>query len=596
MADFNVSLAAPQGVGAGVIAPVREPGFGDLLSAGADILSSIAKGKAESDKAKAQAADRAIIQQYAQKYSALSEDENLQALMPGQRKAMSEALFRQHVAANPHLIDEFKKVTSGMRDFGTITNDLEAVADVKAERKNKISTLSSRGYEVSSTDSDAQIDRLWAVNQHAVQIERLAEQKIKLESHGASMASAERSALQFNIEQESRKRVMAMGNDYLPALQTKADEILNKFKSGEIKDAATAKAAWDKLKMQFDQSVRTVTVGNEGMGAGFLEISKTLDANFNDALTGKTQTETLKNSVDLAMFGAQAKLLDKPENALFFGTLKMAPNALEKLISVTPKSDEFLRDVFAFAVGKGSVRSPEAAQGVSITVKGVSDQFTRTQDVATGKQLSGLFSKVLTELPVQDAYGADPKVISHLVQSLDDPNFADRVSAGEVPPEKLSSASAVLGRVWKDKVVENVSAKLGQPFTAYTSSNMTSTVQTDVASLTDIQFINGKVVFAPRAEKGVYLTPDELSQHRDVVKKMQSSSDAVSQIIRIDAYMAGEKDPSKTWEKNKHRYFPNNFPDPEVINTSKIYLSEGKKFKYNGGIPWRSKSSWEEVK
>lgn len=588
MADWNVGLAEPQASGASPVAPVKQAGFGDLLETGASIVGSLLKGKAESDKEKAEKRNKAIIEEYSQKYSAITDSES-RGLSSGQKLARTQALFRQYVASAPDLIKEFKDITGGMQQYGSVAEDIDVVKSAKEERDYKITELSKRGFVASRTDAPETIEAMWQINQNAVKLEKLAEERIKVESHGASMAQAQRSAIDFRIKNDARVAVMEMGNSYIPVMQTKADEILKDFKSGKYKTPDEALSAWNVIKNSYDSTVRTASQGEEGLANGWINLGNTLDANFRDQLTGKTLSEEQKNRNALVLGAAQSKLLQAPGGAEFFAASQMSPAAVDKMISVMPT--DTVKNILTFATGSGSVRDAKTAEGVAIMNNSVADTYTKTKSVEASREAAKLFNKSLKELTAQDVYGADPATFKHLISSIDNPVFAEKVKTGEIGVAERSNASAVAARIWKEPLVQKTADQMGKEFT-FSASGQSA----PFSDIVDIGFVNGKIIFTPKSPKSGYLSPVDAQDQRQIVRELASYSEAVSQLVRIDSYMQGEIDVGKTWEARKHEYFPAVFPNPQTVQPGKVYEMNGKKFKYNGGIPWKSEKSWEEVK
>lgn len=589
MADFNVSLQQPQGAGAGVLSPVQQQvtRFENPFVATALGMTEIfVKNQRENEKKKAEEQKNTVLQEYAQRYNTIAEDRTGQLSNP-QKSALTGSLFSQYVAQHPELVDEFKKITSGSREMGNMVGVIDEEKAIKDERRKRVSDMANSGLVVSVTDSPEYQDGMWRVRQETVRQQQLAEEIRKRESHAASMASEARSAETYDLKRQAEVSLTNQGSEYLNAMRLKADALI-KEAGGDPEKIKQAQADWSKVMGLYDQTITSVGIHNPELANSWRTPAKTIDQYFQDAIVGKTVTEAQNNQVKMIEYGTKTKLMSTPEGAAFFTSVQMAPNAFDQILKNV--GTQTLSNVFKAVTGKGNAASftssPEDAKAAVDILKALSDTYDKAPDPTSKEQARkqgvNIVNKVLKDMSASDVYGADTKSFAALMKSIDFKFFAEQVAAGNVDMNALSNATAVAARVYRSPVIAEVSQRLSTPFVRTGGLTPSSSPTTPVSELVNINFTNGKVLFEPK-QKG-YLSPVDLAGHRQMIRELQSSSEAISQIVRIDAHVKGSTDYTKTWEDNKHRYFPQVFPDPNLLKVGqKITAKNGDVYEYIGG-------------
>lgn len=608
MADFNVNLASPQGAGAQALSPISRPSsakasIAPLVDFAVGMGSLFLKNKEEQKKTDAAAKQQAVLQDYSQKFNAITEGEQSGQISPARKKALSESLTSQTLANYPEYVDDIKKITGTFREMGGISSVLDLEKAAKDEDKQRTQVMSSTGLPVSLSDSPAYKDQMWKIHQRTVSVDAMVERQRKAESHAASMSAEARSAQTYAFKNEAIQAVTNQGSDFLSAMRTKADDLITSAQ-GDPEKIKLAQMEWNKVRGMYDQSITALGAHDPTSAGAWKDMGKTLDAYFQDGITGKPVTEAMSNKVKMIEYGTQAKLMSTPQGAAFFTAAKMAPTSVDKIISlVGMDSLKNIMETVTKGTGVNTLANPKLAEATREAYRGVTDIYDKSAD-ATEKEAArtqgvNILSKSLNDLSAADIYGADPKAINQLMQQVDSRFFAEQVAAGNISPQALSNSTAVAARVYLNPLIKSVNEKFATPLSAperftvrtdtylnpnegqigtkpsYSGSNKT-VIPIDVLN---ISFVGGKILFEPKPNVKVVE-----SDRRDLISSMKSSGDAISQLVRITAHTKGTTDYQKTWDEEKHKFFPGVFPDPVKLRAGQTVKGKnGKSYKYLGG-------------
>ena len=613
MADFNVNLAAPQGAGAQALSPISRPqsakaSLAPLVDLAVGMGSLFLKNKEEQKKIDAAAKQQAVLQDYSQKFSAITEGEQSGQITPARKKALAESLTSQTLANHPEYVDDIKKISGTFREMGSMSEVLDVEKAAKDEDKQRTQAMASTGLPVSLSDSPQYKDQMWKMHQRTVAVDAMVERQRKAESHAASMSSEARSAQTHAFKNEAIEAVTSQGSEFLSAMRIKADDLILQAQ-GDPEKIKTAQIEWNKVRGMYDQSITALGAHDPTSAGAWKDMGKTLDTYFQESITGKQVTEAMGNKVKMIEFGTQAKLMGTPQGAAFFTAAKMAPNSVDKIISLVGVGTlTSIMETVTKGTGSNTLVDPKMAEATRVAYKGVTDTYDKTTDAGekeeARKQGVNIISKSLNDLSAADIYGADPKAINQLMQQVDSRFFAEQVAAGNISPQVLSNSTAVAARVYLNPLITSVNEKFATPLRAPERFTVRTTTYLDPnegqlgtkpkssaagtvtpIDVLNISFVGGKILFEPKPSVKVVE-----SDRRELISSLKSSGDAISQLVRITAHTKGSTDYQKTWEEEKYKFFPNMFPNPKMLQPGQTV--DG--FKYIGGDV-RDRNNWMEV-
>lgn len=585
MADFNVNLAAPQAAGARVVAPVQEAGFGDVLRSGANLLGSLMEGKAKADKENAAAQKEAILNEYSSRYRSIAEDVKTSNLMPGQREAMTRSLFNQYVANYAGLSDEFKKITAGFREFGTISDEVERAQMFKDQKKKDIAAAAASGVEFSPYDSDNTTNmKLTSWRAQVVEDEKFKRKREQFELN-KSMSAEERAVWEHNNKVEADTLINKIGVDHYESTLSSISDIQQAVASGRM-SVEEAKLEIERKFGNISTAIATVSHGNTSYAAPWDRAFGDLKSYALNAINPETSANALEQQKKSILAMRQIQILttnpELKEAAALSGLFGPGTLGLMPQISTT-----ILENVRKAGEGKDTavLGSPEEKPSLALITKNLQDlrANTSTSPDVTAKGVQKFSEAILNEVGNKiNKPNASYKDLLEVANFFAQPEWAYAVEKGLVSKEANQKAKEAFQTIYSKSISNAVLEKVNTQF-KFSASGASKPLM----SVLDLQFSGSGVSLGVASG---YMSPIDKQDAVRYQRELKPTIDSINKLIHIGAHMEGTTDYAKYWENNKHNILPGVYYQKGSVQTV-----GGKKYEYIGPYPTSDQRSWREI-
>jgi hypothetical protein len=599
VADFSVNLAAPQGAGANVIAPVQDIGSDNKILTG--IVDIFAKGLAQGQKDKALERKNAVIGEYVKNESIYSD-----ALVTGQWGAAqvgaaSRANFQKMQASYPEYITELMEARKGVYD-GTETGEAQKKVDseikFKQEEKARASAAGFVFYDGMSADAEA---KTISASQTSIRLGKEFDEITKRKAEERAAAAEGRATqshmitLQDHQDKETAvKGLLEIADRNYDALSAMGNDLIN-----------NPTMPFEEKQALFNSNVRRIKTGllsisakNPEMAAPWQRLIDDMEGTFTKLADPKPKVEgelaMLKAQFDAQQYKAKLLITADPKNRAAVATASLFPNNPQVNVAMTPVVSGILAD-YGLGPEQGKKKTPvvgtpnekEALKSIKGALNLLQTGKANGDPVRNKAEAVNTINEILQQTGAMET-GVPPAQLKELSSFYASPEFGKLSSEGKVDMPSMQNAKRVFQVAYEPAVRDAIEARLKEAMTL---------------SRIDIQMSGGSVVFNTKAPSDKRSFGEQLSGALNIeagmagnesnasVAALKDAAGGLNTLIKMGAHMEGTTDYNKYWEANKHYLLPTVFPDPAKLKVGDVV----KGYKYMGGA-YGDQANWQRVK
>lgn len=608
MADFGVNatqLAAPQGAGASVVAPVEERAvstsmIGTIASVG-DVITS---GIRSAMKANAEQTKEAVIGKYVQEQGTLNTALASGSISPQEASARSRALFTKYSSNAPAYIEDFGKAASALKGYselGTAEKAVETSADL---RKSAISAAQSAGYQffpgMSTIAEDAQL-RAYTVGQRSrIEFEDQAKRNAERRAQGTYDRGV--------ADQENKQTSVRLVNDIAGSQLSAVREFGVSLGEAVRNNRITPEDAQARLMERFttiNMALQSAAGLNPELAAPYRSIFGDVQKLSEQLVDPKANLSNLSAQVDTLINKQKLLAMQDPTAAKTVAVSQLFGNNAQVLLSATPAVAQTITKMFATDPDTGAfvptvVGNPEVEKDTFKFLKSSMTSLTNGQyadNVKAADELNRSVRHVLKQTADTIGRGASAKTLQEAASFFASPEYGKWSSENKMDTQEQLAAYRAFQISYEPTVIKGVEKKLNDAFVsntgltpnrAATGAKIAPTMQNLTKENFTVSFDGSGIMFDMKQKPTDGL---EARYASEALKSMKTSQDAVNQLIRIGAHMEGTTNYAKFWEENKHVYLPSFFSKYKGLEIGQVV--EG--MRYNGGDA-KAESSWTKVK
>lgn len=608
MADFGVNatqLAAPQGAGASVVAPVEEKAVStSMIGALAGIGDVITTGIKHAIKANAEQTKEAVVGKYVNEQGDLNKALASGSISPQEASSRSRALFTKYSGNYSQYIDDFGKAATALKGFsemGTAEKAVETTADL---RKSAIVSAQSAGYQffpgMNPTAEDAQL-RAHAVSQRSrTEFDDLAKRNAEKRAQGTYDKSV--------ADQENRQTGVRIINDIAGSQLTAVREFGVSLGEQVRANKITPEDAQARLTERFttiNMALQSAAGANPELAAPYRSIFDSVQEVSKQFIDPKANLANLTAQVDTLVNRQKLLAMQDPSAAKTVAISQLFGNNAQVLLSSTPEVAKTITKMFATDPLSDThvptvVGNPEVEKQTFNFLKKSMTSLTNGQynDAPKAKdELDRSVRHILKQTADTIGRGSSAKTLQEAASFFASTEYGKWSSENKINPQEQLAAYRAFQLTYEPAVIQGVEKKLNEAFVANTglTANRAATgaqIKPVMANLTKenfaVSFDGSGIMFSMKQQP---TDPLESRYAAEALKSMKTSQDAVNQLVRIGAHMEGSTNYAKFWEENKHVYLPSFFSKYQGLEIGQVV--DG--MRYNGGDA-KAAASWTSVK
>lgn len=578
MADgiFSTGLSDPRAAGAEVVAPVASTNYGQVFETIGDIGKIFALTQKNDAKKKEEERKNSTLGNYVSEFDKLESLKASGAINDQVYGVRSRSLFRQYSASFPEYLDDFKKASTGLKEFGGLGDVMDNEQYKKQERRNAVADAAKYGIDVSMNDSPEYQDAAIKQHREILRVTREAEERRKLRAEVREEESFVMKRKEFVDEQNAQEGVQQLGKAGLPVLNELSNQIASEWGKPGV-DQNLLMTRWDANINNWKANI-AATAGKYGAAsAGWNAIVDQIDKSFKDRISGKVPTETAKNNATRLMDIATSGILADPAVADGFARLKLAPNAMDSLLNYT-KDKTVLSRMFGVMTSEKApvdMNKKEDLQALARSYKEIVADAT-LDPVEKGKVRANVTNNLLVGLSNSMTAGSDPNALRDAIGIIKSPTFLEDLKSGKINQTAYNAAKHAVNSQYNQPVTTQLTSKFKEPMSVFGGRT--------ALDVFDIQVGPDGLKLAPKLQ--FFGSPDLVMG----VSQIAASEKALNDLIIANAHMSGTNDYQKYWEENKGILFPNVWIHPSVLKKGDVV--DGKE--YTGGVA-TDPASWIPV-
>lgn len=595
MADFNASLAAPQGAGSNPVSPVHSPAqsspYMPLVSLAGEMAGLFYKNKAEQKKQDAIDRKEAAISNFTKEQTAIADALQAGYIDSSKASIKSRANFSKYAAAFPAMVEDFNSTNKSLfehTELGSAKSDEQLLRD---ENKQLRTSMISAGFIIDENTSKETFESAKLAFQQSrgadYQFKRMAERA----AENRSKSAEERQMADYQNKQDSIRLLSDIGDAHLTSSFNEVKELVTQAKASG--DFETAKFKLNERFIGIEKSILAVSGMHPELGKQYKAMFDQVKELGMAQLDPKANSEALDRQLkDLQNRVKLTALESSPENKAIYGTSfvfgGVLPAAYTQANVETRNTILNLTKTFSGntppVVGNSNVETP--------TYDFIKDRVSQLEagklsnTEGAKQQLSTAANNILSQV----SKISDPSTLTKVASFVASPEYAKLVSYGLVDKEANTNANRVFSGIYEREVSNAVVKKSQEQVKPGISYQ-------DLASIR----WNGAGVVFDKNDMGTgkkWLNRMEQQERDYYVEELnKKSAVAINQLIHIGAHMEGHTNYAKYWEENKHNILPNVFPDPAKLKVGQVVKAvNGKSYKYVGGDYNDIERSYVEVK
>lgn len=600
MAEFGIQateLSAPQGAGSNPISPVTtsllDNGVADSIG---NIASIFQKGLENDAKVKEKAFAEGILKGYASEQGAISEAVASGGLSPAAAASRSRSLFNKYLASYP----QFQKDLSGVQgafQAGTETGSaFDQVKDEAAQRKDLIGKMQGKGFPV-TLDQPKSVQDSWIATFQ--QEERMQERFTREEQRKEAMRAEGKwneSVENAVAKKRAERDLSELGFQHLDSIFTTATDYSNKVRTGAL-GSTQAKLNIESQFSKVLQSINLIGAANPELASsyrGMFERAReaviaSLDPNI-PANESEARLKLVKNESALRMY-QDPKILAAATVSQAFGN---SP-AIAGLLLSYPETA--LRNMNALLQPAGKdVGHITGTEGDKPTLDIIQEAIKvyQTGNVkdkgATREENTNMVRNYLNQYGKQS--NLTPAQLKDSTKFFASPLFGKFMEEVSINSQEMKPARDAYQMQYEGPVVKAVNEALNKvvpvgiaPMRAVTGAKV-GEEKPLAADRIQVSFDGTNISFGMKGKVDSMMGAEVSSS----TKTLNEAAQALNEVIKVGAHMAGTTNYSKYFEEKKHVLLPQFYSGYEGLEIGQVV--NGKR--YVGGDA-KSPSSWKDA-
>jgi hypothetical protein len=593
MADFSIKetqLSAPQGAGTGPVQAVQSAGS-NLLSNLATMGDIFAKGLGDQKKAEADNRKASAIRDFTRKQTSINDalDSGMSA---NEASVRSRTAYSASVANSPEYAEDFDKIMKGLKGHTAIGEAVDEVKMVEAQRVKDLDVVRKRGMIVppgtSRKDEQVYID--------AAKVSEGIEQDLARYRADRQEYRTDATFTSGRLAEMDKKQALSSTNTLaattLGVFKTDVFTYINNVKSGKMTQEEAQMAITGRFS-EISGQIAAASGGDSAVAGVYLKPFQELQKLGIDMADPKVSSTNAAAQVkDIIARQQIAILVENPKIQQIVAASQLLGNNAElglradreaiKLMAFLGSDDKSVSGSAVPLVGNANVEKST----FDMLKKGLTDVTSKkdvSDPVAYGKQMTTSINNVLEQVgDIGRKSGTTPKQLIETAAFLASSEYGAFASTGKVSAAAAKTASETFNQLYKPTIVDNVRKRLEENLNQTESSYKAGAARSTVSSVIDVKFNGSGISF--EAIPTTSMDRAERSGVEARVKSLQSSQNAINQLIHIAAHLDQTTDYRKTWEAHKHEWMPSVFPDPTKLKEGdSIKAKNGKTYKYIGG-------------
>lgn len=589
MADFNVSLAAPQGAGSQALQPVQNavtPSQNVWIAPVANLAGIFLKNQEEKKKADKEASEQSIVDSFTRDQTMLN-DAIAQGTPLAQVKGRAAANFSKYAAAYPHLSEKFAKQNKDLFEYTDLKDAKDEAELFKDARKAMINDAIKGGAPIYQDTPPNVVDALVRSFQTSRKIETEFQTEVARNAEKRSANTAERAESEAILKSKSVTLLSSIGDAHLDSTFLNTQAIIAKTqKSGDIQGGL---AELMQSYQGIERAIASVAAQNPSLAAPYQAMFADMKKFGMESIEGGKAATASENRLKEMQNRIQLMALATPENKALYGISKVLNGQLPASFFEANKAAQssFVRLASEF----GGTSVPNVVgdkQMEKLTIDMVGSQIDaieagKAPDPEASKvALGNLANNVLSQIGKAPSSGLTTEQLASTANFIASPQYVKLMEYGKISKEASEGAAKIFSMMYEKDVSEAVEKKLLEPFRTTRKGE-----KQPYGMLVDFKFSNGGVVAEETnlwKDKGIQLDMQENEKRRMFNREIGTTMTAMNRLIKAGAHLEGHTNYEKYWEENKHNILPSQYPDPNKLKVNQIVKGvNGKSYKYIGG-------------
>jgi hypothetical protein len=587
MAEFGeraTQLSPPQGAGASPIAPVTAGLMDNGVFKGiANIVDIFEKGLQNDAKAKAAAAEQAVVGGYAKKLQALNDAATSGQMKPSEVAARQRALHSEYVGGYSQYVDSLDKVSKSFKgtEIGAAEDKIKTEQEL---RKEAVSAAQKAGFPITEGMGEKTVQAMVDAHQTAVRTDAEFQRYTAKAAEERASGRYSQDVTDREYKQKSLMLVNEVANTNLSTASQYAMDIGERLRANKI-DLNTANAEWATYTARIEAQIQSASGINPELAAPYRSLFADLKLTGAKLFDPKAELDVINNQINLIQArGKLAALGDPQVAAAVVGSQLLGTNA-DLALRASPvmlKAIDKLSklDVNAPGYKPQVVGNPEVEKPTLDFIKDSIDRLGtgRYKDEPQAKtELTNTINNMLAQVGKEMGNnGADAKYLKNVADFVASTKYGKYASENPMDAKTLAMATKTFQTAYEGPVVASIDKKLTEAFVTNTGlvPNRAATGGTLQPTEKTFDRSNLKINFSG---SGIYFdlakTPTDPIERQNAQKTIQALKEAetgVNQLIRLGAHLEGSVNYAKYWEDNKHIILPRLFSKYEGLEIGQV--------------------------
>jgi hypothetical protein len=587
MAEFGeraTQLSPPQGAGASPIAPVTAGLMDNGVFKGlSNIVDIFEKGLQVDAKAKAAAAEQAVVGGYAKKLQALNDAATSGQMKPSEVAARQRALHSEYVGGYSQYVDSLDKVSKSFKgtEIGAAEDKIKTEQEL---RKEAVSAAQKAGFPITEGMGEKTVQAMVDAHQTAVRADAEFQRYTAKAAEERASGRYSQDVTDREYKQKSLMLVNEVANTNLSTASQYAMDIGERLRANKI-DLNTANAEWATYTARIEAQIQSASGINPELAAPYRSLFADLKLTGAKLFDPKAEFDVLTNQINLIQArGKLAALGDPQVAAAVVGSQLLGTNA-DLALRASPvmlKAIDKLSklDVNAPGYKPQVVGNPEVEKPTLDFIKDSIDRLGtgRYKDEPQAKtELTNTINNMLAQVGKEMGNnGADAKYLKNVADFVASTKYGKYASENPMDAKTLAMATKTFQTAYEGPVVASIDKKLTEAFVTNTGlvPNRAATGGTLQPTEKTFDRSNLKINFSG---SGIYFdlakTPTDPIERQNAQKTVQALKEAetgVNQLIRLGAHLEGSVNYAKYWEDNKHIILPRLFSKYEGLEIGQV--------------------------
>jgi phage gp46-like protein len=582
MSDFSITatnLSDPKGAGANVVSPVQRPNVDNapVLGALSNIADVFAKGLNLQKKEDAEARKQSILKRYSEEIASVTSGFESGQLTADRTTAMTQSITRKYLSGFSEYSGEITDISKSMRGETAISEAEQKVKDARETRNRNIASAEKDGFAILEGAPREVVDA--TINAHQVGVKSRQEftDLVQRNTEFRNQSNFDQAIADRQTKETSFRLINNIVGANLEDYQQTAVELSRRIKSGAM-DAESARLFLGNKLANINSALVTAGRTNPELAAPYAKIFSDMNALGQQLLDPKTSAESVSSQLKELIAKTQLMAVQKDQKVL-------AAVAVSQLFRDNPANSINVlgESTKAFVLmQQASVDSdPRTVPNIIEGPKEVETEVLgMLKESLTGILKGGHPQQAIAELQAGNTVNQVMKQVSGLIDKgtvkpeelLPILNFFASSAFGEFAGNKhVSSATAlaakkVLQNIVEPKIIREISERIATPIREGS--------KTTIKDILDIRFENGGVTFSLKSGVKELNVPGGNAYAAGVLRDFKGAETLINRVIKAGTHLEQSKDYKKTWEDNRHNFFPDYFPAPKEKPTIDVSTEE----------------------